>query len=82
MFSNSSIRILQNSSADCNKKSDGSGFWVLGSRVQSSEVQGSGCRGSGVQRFRGSGVQRFSAAAGQKNGRSNRKRNFEKANIE
>jgi hypothetical protein len=54
MFSNSSIRILQNSSADCNKKSDGSGFWVLG-------FKGSKFRGSGfwVQRFRSSKVQRF-----------------------
>jgi hypothetical protein len=36
-------------------------------------------RGLGIKRFKGSG---FSAAAGQKNGRSNRERNFEKANIE
>jgi hypothetical protein len=55
-----------------------------GVRVQSSEVQGSEFRGLEVQRFR---VQRFrgpgfSPAADQKNGRSNRKRNSKKANID
>jgi hypothetical protein len=58
-------------------------YGFKGSGVQGSKVQGVRVQGFRVQRFRGSGFKgsRFSAASGLKNGQSNRKRNFEKANT-